>query len=368
MRILLLNWRDIKNPKHGGAEIVTFEHAKEWVRKGYKVTWFTSGFEKAKKRESIDGIEIVRWGNQFTVYLLAPIYYFLNKNKIDFVVDEIHGFPFLTPLFVKKPKFAIIHEVADEIWDYMFSWPISKLGKMSEKHYFRFYKKVDFLVPSESTMSDLVSKGIPKRNINIFYCGANLYPLLKNEKEKAPTFIFVSRLVKMKGIQRVISAFEVIQRRMPDSKLWVVGDGESRDVAEFKKMAKSLQVENKVEFFGKVEESKKFNLLRRAHILLHASVKEGWGLVVIEAGSQKTPSVVYNVGGLRDSVKNNKTGIVLRHNSYEELARKAVDLYLNVKNYQKLQEGAYKWAKSLTWEKSTSASLSLITEVLKRKE
>src|SRR3989344_1247979 len=41
MRVLILNWRDIKNPKSGGAEIVTLEHAKYWVKRGHNVTIFT---------------------------------------------------------------------------------------------------------------------------------------------------------------------------------------------------------------------------------------------------------------------------------------------------------------------------------------
>src|SRR3989304_4913798 len=96
MRILILNWRDPKNPKSGGAEIVTLEHAKAWVKKGHKVTWFTSKFAGSKGTE------------------------------------KIHGIPFFTPLYVKKPKIAFIHEVANEIWNYMYSFPINKIGKSIE--------------------------------------------------------------------------------------------------------------------------------------------------------------------------------------------------------------------------------------------
>src|SRR3989304_3882582 len=128
---------------------------------------------------------------------------------------------------------------------------------------------------------------------------------------------------------------------------------------------KSFSISPKVRFLGKVSEKKKIELLRKAHILLHASIKEGWGLVVIEAASQATPAVVYNVAGLRDSVKNGKTGIVIKENTGREMAREALDLLKNKKRYQAFQKNALDWAKSLTWDKATKDSLKLIESVVK---
>ncbi|HVZ58658.1 MAG TPA: glycosyltransferase family 1 protein, partial [Patescibacteria group bacterium] len=98
MNILILNWRDPKNPKSGGAEIVTMEHAKFWVKNGHSVTWFTSCFAGSSNKENIDGISIVRRGNSFTTYLYAPFFYLLHRQDFDIVIDEIHGIPFFTPL------------------------------------------------------------------------------------------------------------------------------------------------------------------------------------------------------------------------------------------------------------------------------
>jgi len=49
MRILIFNWRDIKNSLAGGAEALTHEHAKRWVEKGHKVALFSSAFSGCKK-------------------------------------------------------------------------------------------------------------------------------------------------------------------------------------------------------------------------------------------------------------------------------------------------------------------------------
>lgn len=361
MKILILNWRDPKNPKSGGAEIVTLQHAKAWAEGGNVVTWFTSKFKGAKDEEKIEGVNIVRRGNFITVYLLAPMFYLFSKQKFDLVVDEIHGLPFFTPLFVKVPKIAFIHEVAGEIWDYMFPFPINKIGKIAEPLYFRLYKNIKFWTDANSTIDDLVNKGINRKNCIAISCPIS-HPALNTlpRKEKTPTFIFVSRVVKMKGIEEVIRAFFYILRELKDAKLWIVGDGDKKYVDELKETIRTYAISSKVKFFGRVSEKEKFELLKKAHLLLHASVKEGWGLVVIEAAASGTPSIVYDVGGLRDSVKNGKTGIVLKENNCKGMAKEAINLYRDKKRYQLFQKNGLAWVKSLTWENATRQSLGLI--------
>jgi len=362
MNILILNWRDPKNPKSGGAEIVTMEHAKAWVRKGHSVTWFTSEFENSKKQETINGVNIVRRGNFITVYLLAPFFYLSAKGGFDLVIDEIHGLPFFTPLYVRKPKIAFIHEVAREIWDYMYPFPLGAIGRLLEQFIFLPYRKVQFMTVSESTKNELRKFGIKK--IKVIQNGLSNKALdALPQKEKTPTFVFVSRLVKMKGVEEVIRSFFYIKKELGDARLWIVGDGEKKYVDYLKKLVSSLSLLKKVKFFGRVSDGQKLKLMRRAHLLLHASVKEGWGLVVIEAASQGTPSVVYNVAGLCDSVKDGKTGIVLKENNPQAMAREAINLMRNKKKYESFQKNGLQWAKSLSWEKATRQSEALIRDV-----
>jgi glycosyltransferase involved in cell wall biosynthesis len=366
MNILILNWRDINNPKSGGAEIVTLEHARAWIKAGHNITWFASEFKDSKKQEKIEGVNIIRRGNFITVYFYAFIYYLFTNSRFDLVIDEIHGLPFLTPVYVKKPKIAFIHEVADEIWDYMFPFPVNKIGKLIEPLYFKLYKNVKFWTDADSTIDDLVNKGIKRSNCVAINCSIGNKSLSKpSKKEDIPTFIFVSRVVKMKGIEEVIRAFFYILRDLRDARLWIVGDGEENYVQELKETMQSYSISPKVKFFGHVSEEKKLELMRKAHLLLHASVKEGWGLVVIEAASMATPSVVYDVSGLRDSVINGKTGIVLQENNSKEMSRQAAALIRNKKQYQLLQKNALSLAKNLTWEKATKQSLTLIEKVIK---
>lgn len=361
MNILILNWRDPINPKSGGAEIVTMEYAKGWLKNGHKVVWFSQRFKTSKRRESINNIDVVRRGNNLTVYLHAFIYFLKNRHKIDFVIDEIHGIPFFTPIYVRKPKIAFIHEVAGEIWDYMYPFPINVIGKLIERFIFIPYKKTNFITVSNSTAQDLRRFGVNK--IYIIENGLNSISLKKVIKEKNPTFIFVSRVVKMKGIEDVIDAFYIISKDLKDAKLWIVGDGDKKYINYLVSRIEKYKLNN-IKFFGKVSEHKKYDLMKKSQILLHASVKEGWGLVVLEAASQGTPAIVYNVAGLRDSVINDKTGKVLINNSPFEMAKESIDLIKNKKKYMQLQKGSIEWAKEHEWKNSIRESLLLFKKVM----
>src|SRR5258708_25820736 len=109
MNILVFSWRDPMHPLAGGAEQVDHEHHKGWIEAGHKVTLFSSMFKGAKKEQEIDGVKIIRKGNQYTAFISAFFWYmFLDQVKFDFVVDEFHGWPFFTPLYIRKPKIAVI--------------------------------------------------------------------------------------------------------------------------------------------------------------------------------------------------------------------------------------------------------------------
>jgi len=103
VRILILNWRDPCHPKARGAEIVTRKFAQEWIAAGHCVTWFASAFGSAPATEVLDdGIRVMRAGREWTVQWHAQRAFRRGKLAADLVVDEIHGFGFMTPWYVPE--------------------------------------------------------------------------------------------------------------------------------------------------------------------------------------------------------------------------------------------------------------------------
>ena len=366
MNILLLNWRDPWHPGAGGAEVVTYEHAKRWVRAGHRVTWVTGGYQEQNKHDvTVEGVHFSRFGGSLTIHLMIPIYVLLHAKNYDVVVDEIHGIPFFSPLFTKKPVVAFIHEVAGVIWDYMYPFPINKIGKTFESWCYRLYRTCLFWTDAPSTIDELVQEGILREKCIAIPC-----PIVKNVtvksvmKEKNPTYLFVSRIVRMKGIEEVIKAFSFIVKEQKQAHLGIIGTGESKYIQQLKQMIDEYGVKKNVTFYGKIDEKRKYELMAKAHLLLHASVKEGWGLVVLEAASVGTPSVVYDVPGLKDVVKDGVTGKVLETNSPFEMAKQAMHLLKSINEYQQYQANGLAWVSSLHWENVARTSLQLLKKAV----
>ncbi|EKD87477.1 MAG: glycosyl transferase family protein [uncultured bacterium] len=360
MKILILNWRDIKHPLAGGAEISTHEHAKGWVKAGHDVTLFTSSFPGAKEKEIIDGITAIRRGSHYTVHFFAFLYYLSQGKKFDMVVDEFHFIPFFTPLYVRKKKLAFIHETAEEVWFKNKTFPLNVIGFILEPFSFLFYGHIPFMTVSESTKRDLMRFRIPQQNIHVVNNGVTR--ISTNVRRGAyPIVMYLGRISDDKGIGDAIDAFAFVQKRHTNAELWIVGKEERKgQIQELKQKLKDLNIARSVEFFGFVTDKKKFDLLAQAWILLHPSIKEGWGLTVIEAASVGTPTVAYKTAGLSDSIQHEKTGILVSEKNPQKLALAVSVLCTNKKLYEKMSSSARVWSKQFNWGKSISQSLKLI--------
>jgi glycosyltransferase involved in cell wall biosynthesis len=96
--------------------------------------------------------------------------------------------------------------------------------------------------------------------------------------------------------------------------------------------------------------------MARAHCLLVPSVREGWGLVVIEANAVGTPAVGYDIPGLRDSIRTGRTGVLARAGDPDALAREAVKLVEDPHQYSAVRRAAIAWAQTFSWD-ATAAEL-----------
>ncbi len=365
MHILILNWRDVKNPASGGAEILTQEIASSLVKKGHRVSYISSYFNKSKKRESIDGVEIIRVGDPDARRIFKSVHfnaYKLYKNEfkgnVDLVIDEVHGIPFFTPFYVKEKKIALICEIAGDLWSLAVRFPFNLLGQLIERIYPYFYKKIKVITISESSRKDLIKYGFPSSHVKIIPMGSNSKVVSRiPKKEKNKTLIFISRLSPTKGVSDAIKSVEILKKTFPDIKLWIVGRGEDSFKQELSALVKDLDLTENIKFYGFISDSEKEELLSKAHILIAPSVKEGWGLTVHEAGARGTPAVVYNVAGLRDVVKNNVNGLVCTSNTPQILAKNISTMLSSQKLYLKLQAGAINERKKHTWDNTADKFL-----------
>jgi len=356
MRILIFNWKDINNPEAGGAEVFTHEISKRLVKKGHEVTLFTSQFKGSQKEEIVDGVRIVRDGGKISVYLKAKQHYkkVFSKEGYDVVIDEINTRPFFVHKFVTNGEkvFALIHQLAREYWFHETRFPINYIGYyFLENRWLRQYTEIPTITISESTRKDLIEMDFKK--IFLIPEGLGFKPLKKiPKKADKPVVIFVGRLKKAKRPDHAIEAFKIIKETIPEAELWIVGEGYFR-----KKLQKKLV--QGVKFFGHVPEKKKFELLKKAWVLINPSVREGWGINVIEANSVGTPCVAYDVPGLRDSVLNGETGMIVNSGS-NELAETIIPILNDYKLRRRISKNALTYSKKFNWSKSSEEFFNIM--------
>jgi glycosyltransferase involved in cell wall biosynthesis len=358
LRILWFNWRDIKHPESGGAEIYTHQILTRLARKGHSVTLFTTKTEGSLTSEEIDGVLIIRHGGKYSVYRRAKQYFENYRSSYDLIIDEINGRPFLSPQIVNdRPVIAIFHQLIKEEWFYEIPFPINYFCyHVMEKRWLIPYKDTQTITVSNSSLSDLESLGFTK--VNVIQNGLDIDPLPKvSEKEVQPTICFIGRLRRHKLANHAIEAFKIIKNKIPDAKMWLIGDGPMRPYLQ-------ERAGSDVQFFGHVPNILKYDLLRRAQMVLVPSVREGWGLVVIEANAMGTPVIGYDIPGLRDSILNGETGILTKHPSPSSLAESAFRLLTNDEMLERYSRNALSYSRKFSWEESAERFNDLILSSL----
>lgn len=368
MNILILSWRSPGHPNEGGAEQVTLQHAKAWVKAGHDVVWFSSEFNSAKTQEVVSGVIIIRKGGYVLgVRWQAFLWYLFGRHpKFDLVVDEFHGLPFFTPFYVRGRKLAFIHEVAKEVWK-LNPWPKpfnlipAILGTYFEPFLFKYlYKKVPFMTVSESTKEDLIKWGIPKRGVHVINNGVSLHLPKQIIKNPIKTAMYLGAISEDKGIFDVLKIFAGVERKDEGWQYWIVGKGTPDYLHKLKDEVRKLGIREKIKFFGFVEERQKFKLLSDAWVLINPSVREGWGLVNIEAAASETPVFGYKVSGMKDSVMDEKTGYLVDLHDTQALADLVVKMTRDKSKYQTFRKNSANWAKKFSWDRSNRESLELI--------
>ncbi|MEP0824466.1 MAG: glycosyltransferase family 4 protein [Nitrososphaera sp.] len=327
------------------------------TKKGYNITLFAARFPGGSAQENIDNVKVIRDGGRYSVYGKAKKYYQNNKDSFEIIIDEMNTKPFLTPTFVKeKPILGLIHQLPRKALFYELPFPVSYITyHYLIKRWFGNYRNIPTITVSESQREILRDFGFQK--IFVAPQGLSIAPLEQvSAKNSEPTIVFIGRLKRYKLPDHAIIAFSIIKENIPDAKMLVIGTGYMRDKLE------SMNVRD-VTFCGRVDNQTKCDLLSKAHLVLVPSVEEGWGLVVTESNAMGTPTIAYNVSGLRDSVQHDHTGILVDSNSPEGLAKAALTLLNDKERLAKLSCNALKFARQFSWDNTARAFEDVIKTV-----
>ena len=188
-----------------------------------------------------------------------------------------------------------------------------------------------------------IKKGIGKKDNHFtVYSGIELTKFYQardkiNHKEKyeklgihAGDFIIgnVARLELRKGHKFLLEVFRNIVEKQKDcpAKLLIIGEGNKREGLE--NYVKELNLEGKVIFAGYREDVEE--LMAVMDIFVLTSLREGLPRVLVQAAAVGMPSVVFNVDGVSEIIKDNYNGFLVDVKNLEELENRILQ-YMNNK-------------------------------------
>jgi glycosyltransferase involved in cell wall biosynthesis len=233
------------------------------------------------------------------------------------------------------------------------AWPIAATVWASEQLIPPLYRRRPFITISESSRDDLALRGIPKANIRVSHCGVEPTEIVVEVDRIRPSRIaYMGRLEPYKRVDIVLQAMARLADRHPTAELLIIGRGSAKPSLE--QLAKTLGIADRTRFTGFVSDKERDSLLADCRVCVCASEKEGWGLTVIEANRLGTPVVASDVPGLRDSVLDGKTGLLVPYADVEAFA-KGISRLLDEDAFAlKMSREALAWSQHFDWDTAAS--------------
>lgn len=314
LRVAVLNWRDTTHPEGGGSERYIERIAADLVADGCEVEVYCSRHPGVPRTLRRDGITFRHAGGRWTVYAGALgrlLKGRLTGKRPDVVIDTHNGVPFFARLVAGCPVLVLVHHVHREQWHVVFGRALANVGWWLESKVSpRIHRGCQYVAVSDVTRRELVELGVDESAIAVVHNGTRPVPEGQPPRDAEPSLVVLGRLVPHKRVEHAMEAVARLRTTWPGLQLRVIGEGWWR--TELEAEARRLGVADAVTFTGFVDEPTKEHLLARSWLMLAPSVKEGWGLMVVEAAGHGVPAIAYrNAGGLAESIHDGVTGLLV---------------------------------------------------------
>ena len=354
VHILVLTDRDWTHPQGGGTGANLYGQVSCWLDWGHRVSIVACGYEGCKREEQLGDLHIERVGGRSTVFP-RTIWRGIRGRlpDADVVLEVINGITFLTPLWLRKPRVALVHHIHREHYVEEMGRPGAVAALLLETMPLKLlYSGSRFSTISEATASEIAELGISRDQIDVNYIGVELDAFEPGERAPEPTLLFLGRLKRYKRIEVLLDVLE----HVPEAVLDVAGEGDHRSELEAEISRRGLS--ERVRMHGHVSEERKLELLQRSWVNLTASSAEGWCLTVMESAACSTPSAALAIGGLPESIADGESGLLAKDT--DELAVKTASIVRDEALRERLGSRALERAGEFTWEASAQRSLDTL--------
>jgi glycosyltransferase involved in cell wall biosynthesis len=205
------------------------------------------------------------------------------------------------------------------------------------------YKKAVVCIGASRSVGEYF-KEIGCQNIEIVPNGLNLkrFEGLEPKTHTGFVVITVARLEKVKGIEYLIEAASLINSKsqIPNPNFLIIGDGSQRKNLE--NLVKKLNLQEKVKFLGQIPNKEIPQYLAQADCFVLPSLKEGFGIAILEAQAAGVPVIGTRVGGIVDIIEDGKTGLLAEPKNPQALAE-AIDKIYSGQKFAPVNLAKYDW-------------------------
>lgn len=350
---------------HSGVVTATVNLAKGLADKGHKVYIIATKF-KIKKEFSYKNVEVIRMPGIPSLLspefkLTSPYSRKLMKYLKKKDIDVIH---FSTPLslglqailIAKKLNLPLVGTFHTFSADKEFLEGIHLDFNLTIKLMQRFlwglnrfyYNKCDLITcPAKTTKEELIANNLSK-NIKVISNGidSKIFDNSKWKKVKSKynkngkLLLFIGRIAPEKNIRYLLNCFSEVVKKIPSTKLLLVGDGPS--MKETKKIIKELKIKKNVILTGKIDydELVKSSIFKASDLFVTASVTENQPMTILEAQINGLPCVGINIRGMKDLVQNGYNGYLTEEKNPEEFSNRIIELLSNDKLRNKMKKNS----------------------------
>ncbi|HPJ30176.1 MAG TPA: glycosyltransferase family 4 protein [Methanothrix sp.] len=347
----------------GGAEKRVWEVSRRLADKGHEVHIFTMRYWDGGAAVERDGVHlhgICRPGELYVGgrrSIAAAIRFsakFLQSFRGDYDVIDAQEFPYL-PCFSAKvhsklkraPLVITWHEVWGDYWrEYL--GMMAPLGMLVEKETVRLPQKI--IPVSERVREDLARMGVEAERMEVVGNGVDL-ELIRSVEANEPIYdvIYAGRLSAHKRVDLLIEAVGLVREEIPGIRCGIVGDGP--EMAALTRLAEELNLAKNVDFLGFLDEEEEvIAMMKSSKILVLPSMREGFGISVLEANACGLPAVVVDAkkSAAADLIQEGVNGAVCDP-SAGSIASKIAEL-LGSDSYKQMSSSSRDLARRHGWD------------------
>lgn len=297
MNIVISNYDDVDNPYYGGGGAIAVNQVARYLAQKHQVTVITGAYPESKNAVK-DNVVYKRIGlsrggpyiGQLIFHLLLPWY--CQREAFDVWIESFTP-PFSTsflPWFTDKPVVGLTHFFSAEDLSQKYYLPFAWIQNLGIKYY-------RYVITVSPHLSQRLSQLNPKLDIQYIANASTIKPSTHINTDPQPYLLYIGRInFDQKGLDLLLKAYARI--KTSSLKLKIAGKATKKQLRQLNQMLRELDIHHRVTYVGFINGHRKRNLYHQAWAVVIPSRHDEQSLVALEAISQATPIVSFQIDGL----------------------------------------------------------------------